>query len=117
MRAQRIKASFCRTGMVLAVVLASLSACQSGERELPVNRASALVNGTIHVGMSRADVVAWLGEPYRIETNGSMEFLFYRAPWMMNWGTIGSNPIAIVDGKVAGAGSSFYSNNRAQNSN
>ena len=116
MRAQRLKTGFHRAGLAF-VLLATLAACQSGEKELPMNRASALTNGTIKVGMSRADVVVWLGTPHRIETNGSMEFLFYRSPWMMQWGTNGSNPIAIVDGKVVGTGATFYSNNRAEHSN
>jgi len=65
--------------------------------------------------MSRDAVVTQLGDPHRIETNGKMEFLFYRAPWTMSWGTIGSNPIAVVDGKVVGMGSSFYSEHHASN--
>ena len=72
-----------------------------------MNQASALVNGTIKVGMSRTDVVAWLGDPHRVETNGTMEFLFYNVPWMMKPGIITSNPIAIVDGKVAGRAHPF----------
>jgi hypothetical protein len=101
-----------RVALVVAL-LAMLTACQSSEKVLPVNVASALVNGSIHTGMSRAAVVAQLGDPHRIETNGKMEFLFYSAHWTMSWGTIGSNPIAVVDGKVVGMGSSFYSEHRA----
>ena len=103
-----------RVALVVAL-LAMLSACQSSEKVLPVSAASALVNGSIQIGMSRADVVAQLGDPHRIETNGKMEFLFYSAPRTMSWGTIGSNPIAVVDGKVVGMGSSFYSEHRAAN--
>ena len=44
-----------------------------------------------------------------------MEFLFYGAPWTMSWGTTGSNPIAVVDDKVVGMGSSFYSEHRGAN--
>jgi hypothetical protein len=94
---------------------ARLSACQSSEKVLPVSAASALVNGSIHFGMSRAAVVAQLGDPHQIETNGKMGLLFYSAPWTMSWGTIGSNPIAVVDGKVVGMGSSFYLEHRAAN--
>jgi len=103
-----------RVTLVLAL-LAMLPACQSSEKVLPVNVASALINGSIHTGMSRAAVVAQLGEPHRIETSGKMEFLFYGAPWTMSWGTTGSNPIAVVDDKVVGMGSSFYSEHRGAN--
>src|SRR5262245_11090557 len=90
-----------------------LSACQSSEKILPPNVASGLVNGSLHVGMTRAAVVAQLGEPQKVETSGNMEFLFYRAPWTMSWATWTSNPIAVLDGKVVGLGSSFYSEHRA----
>src|SRR5260221_9906876 len=100
MCARRIKSGFRRAGVALAL-LAALPACQGGEETLPTNRASALVNGTIQVGMSRADVKSWLGPPHRTEKSGSIDFLFYRAPLLMKMGTAGSNPIAIVDGKVA----------------
>jgi hypothetical protein len=67
--------------------------------------------------MSRADVETWLGTPHEIERSGNIEFLFYRAPWIMKMGTAGSDPIAIVDGKVVGTGLIYYYKNRAQNSN
>jgi len=100
-----------RVALVIAM-LAMLAGCQSTEKVLPMNQASNLVNGAIRVGMSRAAVVDRLGTPHRVETAGNMEFLFYNAPWQMSWGTASTNPIAIVDGKVVGMGSSFYSQNR-----
>jgi hypothetical protein len=93
-------------------MVAMLAACQSGEKVLPMSQVSPLVNGEIRIGMSRAAVVDKLGTPHRIETAGNIEFLFYNAPWQMSWGTTGTNPIAIADGKVVGMGSSFYSQNR-----
>ena len=99
---------------VLAL-LTMLSACQSSEKVLPVNVAGALVNGSIHTGMTRAAVVDQLGTPHRVETTGNIEFMFYNAPWQMIWGITGTNPIAITDGKVVGMGSSFYSEHRAAN--
>jgi len=93
-------------------MLAMLTACQSTEKVLPMNQASSLVNGAIRVGMSRAAVVDRLGTPHRVETTDNIEFLFYNAPWQMSWGAIGTNPIAIADGKVVGMGSSFYSQHR-----
>ena len=62
--------------------------------------------------MSRAAVVDRRGTPYRVETAGNIEFLFYDTSWQMSWGTTGTNPIAIADGKVVGMGSSFYPQNR-----
>ena len=100
-----------RVALVIAM-LAMLAGCQSTEKVLPMNQASNLVNDAIRVGMSRAAVVDRLGTPHRVETAGDMEFLFYNAPWQMSWGTTRTNPIAIVDGKVVGMGSSFYSQNR-----
>ena len=115
MRIQRLKMGL-RAGCVLSL-LATLPACQSSEQSLPINRASALVNGTIRVGMSRADVETWLGHPHQTETSGNIEFLFYRSPMIMKIGTSGSNPIAIVDGKVVGTGLIYYYKNRSPNSN
>jgi len=68
--------------------------------------------GAIRVGMSRAAVVDRRGTPYRVETAGNIEFLFYDTSWQMSWGTTGTNPIAIADGKVVGMGSSSYPQNR-----
>ena len=79
--------------------------------------ASALVNGQIHEGMSRAEVVSLLGAPHKIEKSDTTEFLFYNAPWVMKPGTAGSNPIAIVEGKVVGTGLIYYYKNRGPNSN
>src|SRR5215813_5859093 len=94
-------------------LLVIVSACQSSDRILPPNLASTLVNGSLQVGMTRSAVVAQLGEPHRVKTNGNMEFLFYRSPLTMAWATWTSNPIAVLDGKVVGLGSSFYSEHRA----
>jgi hypothetical protein len=118
MRAQRIKTGY-EAGAALAVggafvFCCGLAGCQSGP-ELPMARASALVNGQITIGMSRKAVDVLLGIPHHIEANGTTEFLFYNVPWMMKPGTPGSNPIAIVDGKVAGTGLIYYYKNRAPN--
>ena len=100
-----------RVALVIAM-LAMLAGCQSTEKVLPMNQASNLVNDAIRVGMSRAAVVDRLGTPLRLETAGNIEFLLYDAPWRMSWGTTGTNPIAVADGKVVGMGSSFYSQSR-----
>ena len=116
MRTRRTRVGSRWLGVVLAL-LVTLQGCQSGETQLPMNRASALINGSIRVGMSRADVVSLLGSPHQIETSGNIEFLFYRAPFLMKAGTAGANPIAIVDGKVAGTGLIYYYKSRGPNSN
>jgi hypothetical protein len=116
MRTRRARAGFhCWLGVVLAL-LVTQPGCQSGEKQLPMNRASALVNGSIRVDMSRADVVSLLGAPHQIETSGNIEFLFYSVPFVMNAGSAGSNPIAIVDGKVAGTALIYYYKNGGPNS-
>src|SRR5262245_5601192 len=97
-------------------LLVIVSACQSSEKILPTNVASALVNGSLHVGMSRAAVVTRLGDPHWVETNDKMEFLFYRSPASMAWATWTSNPIAVLDGKVVGLGWTFYLEHRAASS-
>ena len=112
MRAHRINPVLSTLGVAVAA-LAALPGCESGESQLPMTQASALVNGTIHLGMSRADVVSQLGPPHQIETSGVIEFLFYRTPPLMKAGTMGSNPIAIADGKVVGTGLIYYYKNRA----
>ena len=115
----RCKSGVCRAGLVFAL-MTSLAACSqsgSGRDPLPMSRASALVNGAIRVGMSRADVIDKIGTPHRTETNGSMEFLFYDVIWMMKPTAGSANPIAIQGGKVVGTGASFYNENRGQNSN
>src|ERR1700686_4355338 len=109
MRARHIKTGFHHIVIAIAL-LATLPACQSGAQPpMPMNRASALVNGTIKIGMDRQTVIDWLGLP-RIEKYGTTEFFFYNVPWQMAVGTIGRIPIAITDGKVVGFGKSYYDN-------
>ena len=94
----------------VALVIAMLAACQSTEKVLPMNQASNLVMAQF--ALSRTAVVDRLGTPLRLETAGNIEFLLYDAPWRMSWGTTGTNPIAVADGKVVGMGSSSYPQNR-----
>jgi hypothetical protein len=73
-----------------------------------VPQASALINGTIEIGMKRSKVLDLLGPPQRIETYGTTEFFFYNPPWTMAIGAMGRLPIAITDGKVAAFGQAYY---------
>jgi len=49
-----------RVGVVLAL-LAALQACGGDSRQLPMQQASALVNGTIKIGMSRGEATLSIG--------------------------------------------------------
>ena len=115
MRAHHINPVLSTLGVAVAA-LAALPGCESGESQLPMTQASALVNGTIRLGMSssRRRLPAWTS--HQIETSGVIEFLFYRTPPLMKAGTMGSNPIAIADGKVVGTGLIYYYKNRAPHS-
>lgn len=72
-------------------------------------QSNALVNGKIKIGMTRGDVVGYLGPPQKSEMVGSTEFLFYTPIWYVLPLFVSSqNPIAIRDGKVVGLGKSDY---------
>ncbi len=74
-------------------------------------QSNALLNGKIKIGMSRGDVIGYLGPPQKSETVGSTEFLFYTPIWYVLPLFVSSqNPIAIRDGKVVGMGKSDYDN-------
>jgi hypothetical protein len=88
------------------LVAAGLQACAAQMRFAQTN---SLINGKIKLGMSRGDVVAYLGPPQKSETVGSTEFLFYTPVWYVLPLFVSSqNPIAIRDGKVVGMGKSDY---------
>jgi hypothetical protein len=88
------------------LVAAGLQACAAQMRFAQTN---SLINGKIKLGMSRGDVVAYLGPPQKSERVGSTEFLFYTPVWYVLPLFVSSqNPIAIRDGKVVGMGKSDY---------
>src|SRR5262245_18380484 len=88
------------------VVAGTLQAC-AGQMHFAAT--NALANGTIKVGMRRADVLGYLGAPQKTETVGSTEFLFYTPVWYILPLLVSSqNPIGIRDGKVVGMGKSHY---------
>jgi outer membrane protein assembly factor BamE (lipoprotein component of BamABCDE complex) len=71
-------------------------------------QSSTLVANKIKIGMSRAEVLTWLGSPQRAEIHGTTEFLFYTPTWQFALASVSLTPIAIRDGKVVGMGSSYY---------
>ena len=73
------------------------------------SQTNALSNGKIKIGMTRGEVIAFLGPPQKSETVGSTEFLSYTPVWYILPVFVSSqNPIAIQDGKVVGMGKSHY---------
>jgi hypothetical protein len=95
-------------GAVLSLVVGTLQGC-AGQMHLA--QSNALLNGKIKIGMSRGDVIGYLGPPQKSETVGSTEFLFYTPIWYVLPLFVSSqNPIAIRDGKVVGMGKSDYDN-------
>jgi hypothetical protein len=87
-----------------------LVSCGQSTPYLSSRQASVLVDGSIKVGMSRADVIRRLGRPRGTEVVGEVEFLFYPTSWPFTLIASQHDPVAIVDGKVAGFGRTFYEN-------
>lgn len=87
-----------------------LVSCGQSTPYLSSRQASVLVDGSIKVGMSRADVIRRLGQPRGTEVVGEVEFLFYPTSWPFTLMASQHDPVAIVDGKVAGFGRTFYEN-------
>jgi hypothetical protein len=93
-------------GAVLSLVVGTLQGCAG---QMHFAQSNALVNGKIKIGMTRGDVVGYLGPPQKNEVVGSTEFLFYTPIWYVLPLFVSSqNPIAIRDGKVVGMGKSNY---------
>src|SRR5262245_39201443 len=97
--------------IAFVVLLASFSWLLVSCGSIPhasARQASRLVDGSITVGMSRSDVMRKLGQPNDARMVGDTEFLFYQTPWTFALMASQHNPIAIVDGKVAGFGQAYY---------
>ena len=93
-------------GAVLSLVVGTLQGCAG---QMHFAQSNALVNSKIKIGMTRGDVVGYLGPPQKSEMVGSTEFLFYTPIWYVLPLFVSSqNPIAIRDGKVVGLGKSDY---------
>src|SRR5262245_7602864 len=107
MRLARQAARLARRG--IAMVSLALAACQNS-LHMYVPQASALVNGSIVIGMKRSKLLELLGPPQRIEKYETTEFFFYNPPWTLAMGAIGRLPIAITDGKVVAFGKDYYDN-------
>jgi hypothetical protein len=88
------------------LIAGTFQACAS---QMHFAQTNALSNGKIKIGMSRGEVIAYLGSPQKTETVGSTEFLSYTPIWYVLPVFVSSqNPIAIRDGKVVGMGKSHY---------
>jgi|SRR5215470_11037817 len=88
------------------LIVGTLQGCAG---QMHFAQTNALVSSKIKVGMSRSDVISYLGSPQKSETVGSTEFLFYTPVWYVLPQVISSqNPIAVRDGKVVGMGKSYY---------
>jgi SmpA / OmlA family len=61
----------------------------------------------VEVGMTRADVVAIMGEPRRQEVHGATEFLMYPSG-RSETAALDFIPVATVDGRVTGIGRTLY---------
>ncbi len=77
---------------------------------LSLREASALIDGSIKVGMNRPEVIRRLGRPKDTQIIGEAEFLFYPTSGVFALMASQHDPIAIVDGKVAGFGQAYYEN-------
>ena len=94
-------------GMICAVLL--LAGCgvvadqRASDARLGLN--------SLELGMSRAQVVQIMGEPFKREAYNGVEFLFYRTERNPDgsWGGPRSEtPVAIVGGKLDGWGRNYY---------
>jgi hypothetical protein len=93
-------------GAVLSLIVGTLQGCAG---QMHFAQSNALLNGKIKIGMSRGDVIGYLGPPQKSETVGSTEFLFYTPIWyVLPLFVSAQNPIAIRDGKVVGMGKADY---------
>src|SRR4051812_35948970 len=70
-------------------------------------KATALIR-EIELGMSRADIVAMLGEPPQQWTYGNTEFLFYQVDWINKAAAQERTPVCLVDGRVVATGRKHY---------
>jgi hypothetical protein len=97
-----------RWGLHIAAIL--VVACSAGGCEsldvLSPQRSAALVN-KIQLGMSRTEVIDQLGQPQKLEAQGTTELLFYRTIWQVAEQAKFRSPIAIRDGVVVGFGSGY----------
>ena len=87
--------------VVLITLLAMVAGC-SGKRD-PSTTAM-----KVEVGMTENEVLAIMGPPIRREVHGGTEFLIYSADGVSETAILNFVPIAIVDGRVTGAGRNLY---------
>lgn len=78
-----------------------------GKPVLTGPQAAALIRN-VELGMSRADVVATLGEPPQQWTHGNTEFLFYYVDWINKAAAQERTPVCLVNGRVVATGRAHY---------
>lgn len=77
---------------------------------MSIQKANALTEKKVHLGMSRLDVENAYGFPQRIERVGETTFYFYNPNWtMLSYYTSGDqNPVALMKDNVVGLGKAYY---------
>jgi outer membrane protein assembly factor BamE (lipoprotein component of BamABCDE complex) len=63
---------------------------------------------SVRAGMTRDQILEIMGPPQRQETYGSTEFWIYSTDGTSNTALLDFTPIAIVEGRVTGAGRKLY---------
>jgi|RhiMetdeSRZDD1v2_1073273.scaffolds.fasta_scaffold1101559_3 hypothetical protein len=89
-----------------ATILAALSLLNSGCSSGGAGVSMANLT-MVEVGMTRAEVVAIMGEPKRQEVHGATEFLMYPSG-RGETAVLDYVPVATVDGRVTGIGRNLY---------
>ena len=84
-----------------------LGACDS-MKILSAVQTNALLNGPIQIGMSREEIVQQLGQPFREERHGTIDFMFYQTAWQVTEKAEARIPIALVGDRVVGLGKAHY---------
>ena len=95
--------------VLIAALMMSLAGC--GAAVDGVNLYTSSTNRSslnkLEVGMSREQVLAIMGDPYKREAVGRNEFLLYRTETYGNDDST-YTPIVLVNGRVTGWGRNFY---------
>jgi len=87
-----------------------LSSCGVVKQVNSRDRANAL--NKLEVGMTKQQVLDFMGEPYGREVYGSQEFLIYDTNHWGNTEAERFTPICLVDGKVIGWGRNYYDSSK-----
>jgi hypothetical protein len=91
-----------RRAAILIGLALLIGGCSSGGASVQMTNLT-----MVERGMTRAEVVAIMGEPKRKEVHGSTEFLMYPSE-RSETAVLDFIPVAMVDGKVTGVGRNLY---------